>query len=156
MPAGSSGGVITTSSFVTKSARPVTPVLSSTSSIQVWLADANTSAPPSDSIWAARPSDGPKLKVMVVPGWAASKSAASASKAVVSEEPAKTVSSVASSALEDDEPPAALGVSSEQPANTRTAHTARTGIRFMDAPLVAGWSWLDGQDSRYLGSERSE
>ena len=150
MPAGSSGGVITTSSFVTKSARPVTPVVSSTSSIQVWLADANTSAPPSDSIWAASPSEGPKLKVMAVPGWAVSKSTASASKAVVSEEPAKTVSSVVCAASEDVEP-RAFGVSSEHPTNARTAHTATTGIRFMRASSPDRWARYQVSWRRTLG-----
>ena len=74
MFAGLSGGVMITSLFCTKSARPVTPTLSLTSSMYVPLAEANTSAVPSDSIEAARSPDDPKLNVTVVPAFAASKS----------------------------------------------------------------------------------
>ena len=91
-----------TNSFVTKSVRPVMPAFPATSSIHVWLADANTSAPPSESICAARPSEGPKLNVTVTPGCAASKSAPSAVNPFVSEEPANTVSS---DACGEDSPP---------------------------------------------------
>ena len=96
MFAGLSGGVMMTSLFCTKSARPETPTLSLTSSMYVPLADANTSAVPSDSIEAARSPDDPKLNVTVVPGFAASKSEPICVNAAVREDAAKTVSSVAS------------------------------------------------------------
>ena len=113
---------MTTSLFVTRFVRPVTPVVPSTSSIHVPLADAKTSAPPSDSICAARPSDGPKLNVTVTPGCAASKSAPIAVNPFVSEEPANTVSSVAAGE------PSALGPteSLEHPVSAIT--TPRIGI----------------------------
>ena len=96
MFAGLSTGVMMTSLFCTKSARPETPTLSLTSSMYVPLADANTSAVPSDSIDAARSPDEPKLKVTVVPGFAASKSDPICVNAAVSEDAANTVRSVAS------------------------------------------------------------
>ena len=95
MPAGLSGGVITTNRFCAKSTRPVTPTLSLTSSMYVPLAEAKTSAVPSDSIDAARSPDEPKLNVTVVPGFAASKSDPICVKAAVSDDAANTVSSVA-------------------------------------------------------------
>ena len=81
-----------TRSFVAKVTRSVTPVLVATSSIQAPLAEANTSAAPSDSIWVARSPDAPKSKVTVTPGSAASKSAPIFVKAFVSDDAAKTTS----------------------------------------------------------------
>ena len=86
-----------TSRFITKSVRSLTPGSFSTSSIHVPLALANTSAVPSLWIWAARASEAPTLKLTVTPGLASSKAGPIASwNTAVSEEAAKTVSSVVS------------------------------------------------------------
>ena len=86
-----------TSRFITKSVRSLTPGSFSTSSIHVPLALANTSAVPSLWIWPARASEAPTLKLTVTPGLASSKAGPIASwNTAVSEEAAKTVSSVVS------------------------------------------------------------
>ena len=81
-----------TSRFVAKSVLSVTPGSLATASIAVPLAEANTSAVPSLWICEARSVDDPKLKVTVIPGFAAAKSLPIRSKAAVSEDAANTVS----------------------------------------------------------------
>src|SRR5438132_605167 len=81
-----------TRSFVATFARSLTPVFVATSSIQVPLADANTSAAPSDSIWPARSPDEPKSNETVTPGFVVSKSAPIFVNAFVREDAAKTTS----------------------------------------------------------------
>ena len=74
-PGGVVAGTMIASRFCAKSARSVTPGPSScTESIQVGLAEAKTSTGAPSSIWPASPSEGPKLNVTVVPGFASNAS----------------------------------------------------------------------------------
>src|SRR5262245_55222629 len=135
MFAGLSVGTITTSLFVAKSVRSETPGVSSTVSIAVPLADANTSAVPSLPIWVARSVEEPKLNVTCTPALAASKSFPIWVKAAVSDEAAKTVSSE----LPDAEAPAEVVVVDDEQAASRTTTTAIANRRtFRTSPMYVG------------------
>src|SRR5438309_10880652 len=80
-----------TSRFVAKSILSVTPGSLATASMALPLAEANRSAVPSLWICEARSVDDPKLKVTVIPRFAAVKSLPIRLKAAVREDAANTV-----------------------------------------------------------------
>src|SRR6266516_2112932 len=110
----------------------MTPTFFATSSIQVELADAKTSAVPSDSICAARWSEGPKLKSTCTPGLPDWKSFAICVNAGESEDAAKIVSCVVCPVVGDD----------EHPVRDATMQTATT-LAFLTSLPSAGQFYRD-------------
>jgi hypothetical protein len=121
--------------FVAKVVPSETPTFVLTSSIHVALALANTSAVPSDSIWPASPSEGPKLKATVVPGWAVWKSAPIFVKAPVRDEAAKTVRVV--SAADRPEPGADVELEEEHAVVPSTSVRMRSDKRRTTDPFAS-------------------
>ena len=137
---GSSDGTMIASLFRVKSVRPVTPGPSfSTKSIHAGLAEAKTSTGAPSFTWAAKPSDGPKLKVTVTPGLSASKSVPMTSNASVSDDAADTVRSWSTS----------LTASSPGLLHARRAPAPRTRVRARHVSLIDFQHHVRGFDGRY-------